>query len=68
MDICFWTPFENTELCPLDAANNNFRSLRYYTQVVTVHIQVFNLKVDPQLSREYFMSDAIYNGSAGMTL
>jgi len=30
--------------------------------------RVFNLKVDRQLSREYFRSDAIYNGSAGMTL
>ena len=29
---------------------------------------VFNLKVDHQLSHEYLMSDAIYNGSAGMTL
>jgi hypothetical protein len=29
---------------------------------------VFNLKVDRQLSREYFTSDAICNGSAGMTL
>jgi len=29
---------------------------------------VFNLKVDRQLSREYFTSDAIYNDSAGMTL
>ena len=29
---------------------------------------VFNLKVDRQRSREYFTSDAIYNGSAGMTL
>jgi len=29
---------------------------------------VFNLKVDRQLSREYLTSDAIYNGSAGMTL
>jgi hypothetical protein len=28
---------------------------------------VFNLKVDRQLSREYFTSDAIYNGSAGTT-
>ena len=28
----------------------------------------FNLKVDRQLSREYFTSDAIYNGSAGMEL
>jgi len=31
-------------------------------------LQVFNLKVDRQLSREYFTSYAIYNGSAGMTL
>jgi len=30
--------------------------------------RVFKLKVDRQLSREYFTSDAIYNGSAGMTL
>jgi hypothetical protein len=30
--------------------------------------RVLNLKVDLQLSREYFTSDAIYNGSAGMTL
>jgi len=30
--------------------------------------RMFNLKVDRQLSREYFTSDAIYNGSAGMTL
>jgi hypothetical protein len=30
--------------------------------------RVFNLKVDRQLSREYFTSDAIYNGSASMTL
>jgi hypothetical protein len=29
---------------------------------------VFNLKLDRQLSREYFTSDTIYNGSAGMTL
>ena len=30
--------------------------------------RMFSLKVDRQLSRKYFMSDAIYNGSAGMTL
>ena len=30
--------------------------------------RVFNLKLDRQLSREYFRSDVIYNGSAGMTL
>jgi len=30
--------------------------------------RVFNLKVDRQLSQEYFTSYAIYNGSAGMTL
>jgi hypothetical protein len=29
---------------------------------------MFNLKVDRQISRKYFKSDAIYNGSAGMTL
>jgi hypothetical protein len=31
-------------------------------------VQVFNLKVDRQISREYFKSDTTYNGSAGMTL
>jgi len=30
--------------------------------------RVFNLKVDRKLSREFFTSDAIYNGSAGMIL
>jgi hypothetical protein len=30
--------------------------------------RAFNLKVDRQLSLEYFTSDAIYNGSAGITL
>jgi hypothetical protein len=28
---------------------------------------MINLKVDRKLSREYFTSDAIYNGSVGMT-
>ena len=36
--------------------------------LLIIKYKVFNLKVDRQLSREYFMSDAIYNGSAGMTL
>jgi hypothetical protein len=36
--------------------------------IFTSNYSVFNLKVDRQLSREYFKSDAIYNGSAGMTL
>jgi hypothetical protein len=34
----------------------------------SVTYRMFNLKVDRQLSRKYFTSDAIYNGSAGMTL
>jgi hypothetical protein len=34
----------------------------------TIYTGCSNLKVDRQLSREYFTSDAIYNGSAGMTL
>jgi hypothetical protein len=37
-------------------------------QMQLVKYSMFNLKVDRQLSREYFTSDAIYNGSAGMTL
>jgi hypothetical protein len=45
---------------------------RGFTAVfVTAHhffYKVFNLTVDRQLSREYFTSDPIHNGSAGMTL
>jgi hypothetical protein len=38
------------------------------TAISCIYIyRTFNLKVDRQLSREYFTSDAIYNGSAGMT-
>ena len=37
-------------------------------RVTDTNYRVFNLKVDRQLGREYFTSDAIYNGSAGMTL
>jgi hypothetical protein len=33
-----------------------------------IKYRVFALKVDRQLSREYFTSDDFYNGSAGMTL
>jgi hypothetical protein len=48
------------------------RSNNYQTKALCnksrVKYRVFNLKVDRQLSREYFTSDAIYNGSAGMTL
>jgi len=33
-----------------------------------INVKHFYLKVDRQLSREYFTSDANYNGSAGMTL
>jgi hypothetical protein len=42
--------------------------LTLYGRVVYVSYRVFNLKVDRPLSREYFTSDAIYKGSAGMTL
>jgi hypothetical protein len=41
--------------------------LQHITNKCTIY-RVFNLKVDHQLSHEYFTSDAIYNGSAGMTL
>jgi len=34
----------------------------------TLLYRMFNLKVDRQLRREYFTSDVIYNGFAGMTL
>jgi len=37
-------------------------------QVCWYKYRVFNLKVDGRLNREYFTSDAVYNGSAGMTL
>ena len=41
------------------------------TQVLKSSIPLYrtlNLKLDRQLSREYFTSDAIYNGPAGMIL
>ena len=44
------------------------RNIATLTAEHTRIYRVFNLKVDRQLSREYFTSDAIYNGSAGMTL
>jgi hypothetical protein len=61
---------------------NNFRFRRVclssgkyliYWSCLSVHLPVvmyrmFNLKVDSQLSRKYFTSDAIFNGSAGMTV
>jgi Mg2+/Co2+ transporter CorB len=33
-----------------------------------IKYRVFNLKVKRQLSREYFTSDAIYNGASGMII
>ena len=39
-----------------------------FASVEEFKYRMFNLKVDRKLSREYFTSDAIYNGSAGMTL
>ena len=41
------------------------RNIQYFYCSI---VESDNLKVDRQLSREYFTSDAIYNGSAGMTL
>jgi hypothetical protein len=43
-----------------------FKCLSMY--MIIFKIQDVNLKLDRQLSREYFTSDAIYNDSAGMTL
>ena len=54
-------------LCVVCGSENKQR-LFPYTALTDWFVQVFNLKVDRQLSREYFTSDAIYNGSAGMTL
>jgi len=43
--------------------------LQYNLMLLYIYIySVFNIKVDSQLNREYFTSDAIYNGSAGMKL
>jgi len=46
---------------PLGSANTRARKAHLL-------YRVFKLKVDHQLSREYFTSDAIYYGSAGMTI
>ena len=45
--------------------------LVFFVLYIYIYIYIYrvsNLKVDRQLSREYFTSDAFYNGSAGMTL
>ena len=42
-------------------------NIQIYIYILYIY-RMFNLKVDHQLSREYFTSDAIYNSSAGMTL
>jgi hypothetical protein len=47
----------------------SLRQASFYPGMTRYHLySVFNLKLDRQLRREYFTSDAIYNGSAGMTL
>jgi hypothetical protein len=48
--------------------HSNFFRTRAIDETMWKNIQVFNLKLDRQLSRKYFTSDAIYNGSTGMTL
>jgi hypothetical protein len=50
-----------------------FKTLTFWTLVAFkpnchYRYRMFNLKVDRLLSRGYFTSDAIHNGSAGMTL
>jgi hypothetical protein len=39
-----------------------------YVPKFSLLYRVFSLKLDRYLSREYFTSDSIYKGSAGMTL
>jgi hypothetical protein len=43
-----------------------FGTLCLYNYHICLY-RVFNLKVDRQISCKYFTSDAIYNGSVGMT-
>jgi hypothetical protein len=53
----------------LSQVKENLTQGKYtHIQIHDTQYRVFNLKVDRQLSREYFKSDAIYNGSVGMTL
>jgi len=61
------TKREQTELTPLSSPEKKILVIFGPPSYIHTHI-VFNLKVDRQRSREYFTSDAIYNGSAGMTL
>jgi len=56
-------------LPPAPHRTNPFSSPRHVLKLKSgTKCRVFNLKVDRQLSHEYFTSDAIYNGSAAMTL
>ena len=52
---------------PDQQMHNTYIYIYIYIHTHTHTHRVLNLKVDHQLSPEYFMSDAIYNGSAGMT-
>jgi hypothetical protein len=67
---CFGSLFESSLFWPKFIAQLLF----FFYVYGSVHrnniliYRVFNLKVDRQQSREYFTSDAIYNGPAGMTL
>ena len=60
------TNFSNSSSISKNTATSIFKEDRSNTYVPKY--RVFNLKVECQLSREYFTSDAIYNGSVGMTL
>jgi len=59
-----WQPKPLGALSACPGLHRNFLPL----PLLYLHNRVFNLKVDRQLSLEYFTSDAIYNCAAGMTL
>jgi len=68
--LLVWTFRRAQKGLPLPRIDPHFlgRPVHFLVSVTTEIYRVFNLKDGRQLSREYFTSDAIYNGSAGMTL
>ena len=61
--------YDNLRCVQVTTADSKpIKRMKLWRRRSTRNYRVFNLKVERQLSREYFTSDAIYNGSAGMIL
>jgi hypothetical protein len=69
MDVfTFFKELYNHDLYMTNEAPKWHQNYAIHTSYSYLLYRVFNLKVDRQLSLKYLTSDAIYNGSAGITL